>query len=200
MNRLGVALAVVFVLALAGAVQAADLQAGWYVKLGGVALWGWDWQANRYTGVDWDFTGPLGTYGPFEVTQPGPVWPQRMVSVPSAVSGVPPGTAVDLNGQPRSSLTFAVDRLDFAYETYYDATQMRLSLYLQHSDGNADLLYSETRSGLHSTFPEIPFDDWQMLADDRLVFRVTVVPEPSSLLAVLLPTATALCLRRRRPR
>jgi len=198
MRKLAVILVVAGLLGLAQAGQAGTINAGSYVNIGLVALWGTD-QAGTH-GVDWNFAGGLGTYGPFVVTQPDPLWPQRTISVPSTVPGVLSGTGVDLYGQPEALITFPVTRLDVGYETDYVATQMILQLHVRHNDGTDELLWTQSRSGYRSGLSNILWPGQTILPTDAIYFRVAAVPEPSACLALLLPTVGLLWMRRRTAR
>lgn len=200
MRKLALAFTLVALLALPLVGHAADLQAGSYVKLGEVALFGFDPSTGRDFGIDWNFTSPLGASGPFVVTQPDPLWPQRMVSVPNTTLGVPAGTAVYLYGQPEAVLPAAATRLDVECETNYDASQMLVELYVQHSDGHAELLWTETRSGHHTGGGNVLWP-WQTISPtDAIYLRVATVPEPSSWLALALPIVGLPWVRRRAAR
>jgi len=199
MKKLSVISAALLLLTLAQIGQAADLQAGWYVKLGGVALYGTDPGSGHEVAVDWSFAGPVGPAGPFEVAQSDPLWPQRTVSVPASTN-VPDGTAVDLFGQPKTPITFAVTRLDLIYETNYVASQMLAQLFVEHTSGQSELLWQESRSGLHNRYATLLAGTGRTLApSDTIYFRVVAVPEPSGL-SVLLPAIGLLWLERRRTR
>jgi len=190
-----VVIVILCMLAFAGAAHAADLQAGWYVKLGGVAVYGW--YQGQYVGVDWNFTSPLGTYGPFEVTQPDQLWPQRMVLVPSAAFGVPVGTYVDLGGELEAPVTFAVDRLDLSYETNYDASRLRLEVLSRHPNGQEDLLWYQSRSGYAIGGPSLYNPSLSFFTGDILVCRVVVVPEPAYAMTLGLAGLAFVSWRRR---
>jgi len=199
MRKLALILAVAGLLCLAQASQAADLQAGWYVKLGGVALFGIDPTLQQQVGIDWSFVGGLGDWGPFAVTEPDGSWVQRVIAVPGNAYGIASGTKVDLTGTPLSAVNFIPDTLQFAYGTFYDVTQMRFDLYSQHSDGTLDKLYSETRSGQHTVAPTITLNGRYNPAADSLIFRTTtVVPEPASIIPLALAIVCASAGRRRR--
>ncbi|MGI6296926.1 MAG: PEP-CTERM sorting domain-containing protein [Armatimonadota bacterium] len=188
MKKFVVAVAIVVILLSAQISQAADLQEGWYVKLGWVDVRGWDGMRERV--VDWDFTGPLGSVGPFEVTSPDPLWARRMISVPNTVSGIAPGTSVDLWGEPLSLVDFPITEVVVCYDTNYDAAKMRLQLFMYQQDTGFTLLWSEERSGLHQVWSNV-LGQFQMIpVGYSPVFRVTVIPEPSTVLALF---SGALC-------
>jgi|GEM_PF-2986515 len=179
--------------------QTADLQAGWYVKLGNIALWGFDPVQNREVAVGWYFTTPVGLNGPFEVTQPAPSWPQRMVSVPTSVN-VPSGTSVDLYGSLEKPITFPIYRLDVGHETDYDSSQMLVQLLVQHSNGSVELLWSEPRSGHHLGANNILGPSETILPTDTLLFKVVAVPEPSQCAMLTISLLGMLLMRRRASR
>ena len=183
MKRLAIALVVIGLLTVSQVTHAANLEEGWYVKIGAVAFFGVD--GDGMWGIDWDFTSPLGVSGPFDVAQPDMLWPQRLVSVPYDVTGVIFGTGVDLYGQPEPPVDFLVQSIFFICDTFYEASQMRLELLIKRANGNTELIWSQTRSGPVLGGPEIPLDDL-FGSDDSFVFRVTTVPEPSSLQVLLL--------------
>ena len=81
MKKFVVAVAIVVLLLSAQVSQSADLQEGWYVKLGGVAIYGVIPQTGQPVGLGWHFTTPAGQYGPFLVDQPDSTWAQLVVSV-----------------------------------------------------------------------------------------------------------------------
>ncbi len=199
MKKITVVLAVLLLLALAQMGQAADLQAGWYVKFGQIALLGAIPQPPYYTAIDWNFTVTPGTYGPFEVTTDTAQWAEWPVtiSVPTTQTGVAAGTSVYLYGQPEVPMSFIADRLDIVYETNYDSSQMIAQLYVQHASGQTDLLWTEPRSGHHWGNVNV-LGLWQYIQPtDTLYFKVVAVPEPSQFLALLTPAVCVLLMKRR---
>lgn len=199
MKAVALILAVVGLLGLAQVSQAVTPQAGSYVKLGYVALYGYDPVAAHDFAFAWDFTGPLGASGPFTVTQLGQRWPQRMISLTNVADDVLPGTCVDLYGQPRTTIPATVTEVSFRYETTYVASQMRLDLLMQAPDGNQTLLWSQNTSGF--TWSEGNVLGWNQSIPVGYVplFRITVVPEPLAF-AVLGLGFGILSARRRRTR
>ena len=195
MKRLAIALVVIGLLTVSQVTHAANLEEGWYVKIGAVAFFGVD--GDGMWGIDWDFTSPLETSGPFDVTQPDPLWPQRMVSVSTTMFGVPNGTAIYLYGQPRVPIQRPTTDLQITSETYYDASQMLIQLFVQHGDGSTELLWTEPRSGHHTGGGSVLWPSQTILPTDTIYFKVTAVPEPSSCLTVLLPLIGLLWMRRR---
>ena len=131
-------------------------------------------------GIDWNFTSPLGGAGPFEVTQPNPLWPQRMVTVPNAAHDVPNGTAVYLYGEPEQPIVWPTTDLQITSETNYDSSQMLAQLYVQHDTGLSELLWTEPRSGPHTGGGSVLLPGQTLLPSDTIYFRVTAVPEPCS--------------------
>jgi len=187
-------------LAFAGATHAADLQAGWYVKIGGVALFGYDPNTGRDFGIDWRFSGGLGVYGPFEVTQPtepDPLFPQRKVLVPRTVLAVPSGTAVNMYGETEQPMPAPATDLHVVYETDYDSSQMMLWLYVEHANGQSEFLWAEARSGHHYGNTSVLPQWMTILPSDRLCFTVVAVPEPASYLSLFLGVLGCMPLMRR---
>ena len=189
--------AVLLLLSLSQVTQAVTLEEGWYVKLGYVALYGFDPIAGHDFALAWNFTDPLGTSGPFSVTQLGQHWPQRMISVSDTATDVLPGTCVDLYGEPVATIPAIVSEVSFRYETDYVASLMRLDLLMQAPDGNQTLLWSQNTSGF--TWSEGNALEWNQIIPVGYipVFRVTVVPEPSAFAALGLGLGI-LCAARRR--
>lgn len=188
----------VFLFVLSQSVQAADLQAGWYAKAGVVALWGY--RGGYLIGVDWNFVGGTGTYEPYIVTNPDPLWPQRMVQVNQTQTGVPNGTAVYLYGEPEVPVDFPAFALDVGYETDYDPSQMRLELWQHHSDGRDELIWFQGRSGHILASADVLDGTGRTIGvGDSIYFRVVAVPEPSQL-ATLIGLLGALAHARRRYR
>lgn len=199
MKKALVLLAVLSLLLAASAIQAADLQAGWYVKMAGVALFGPIKQPPYHTGTGWNFTGGLGTYGPFKVSSPDPLWAERMVSVPTSVSGVTPSTSVYLWGQPVDPVYYDVREVQFFCETNYDASQMQLQLLMYNStDHNYTLLWSQSQSGYRSSWVSALTFPQKIPVGYVPVFRVTTVPEPSALLVVITGAGAVFGFLRRR--
>ena len=194
MKRLAIALVVIGLLAVSQVTQAANLEEGWYVKFSSAALYGFDYALREEVSVGWTFTSGLGTYGPFTISQPNPLWPQRMISVATSVCGVPDKTGINLHGQPDSPFTFVSTRLDFMYETYYDATQVIASLFVQHANGETELIWNENRSGLHNRYATLITT---ILPSDIIYFNVSAVPEPSGVLFIIPATSLMWILRRK---
>ncbi len=183
MKKFVVAVAIVVLLLSAQVSQAADLQEGWYVKLAAVALYGFDYGINFYTGTAWHFTGELGEHGPFTVTSPDPVWAERTIAVNETVSGIAPYTSVYLWGEPENPVTYDVTEIGLFWETDYDAASMRLEL-LSYDGFDFTLLWSQDKSGFNSGYHNV-LSAWQQIPVGSVpVFRVTAIPEPSSLLAL----------------
>jgi hypothetical protein len=198
MRRNALIIAALAIVTVIGPAQAVDLEAGWYVKLGGVAVWGFDPKIGRDVGYDWNFEGGIGMFGPFEVTQPHRTWPQRMVSVPSAVTGVAPGTAVYLSGAPTATIDFQVDRIDVSYDTLYDPSAIVVQALVLHSDGTEEVLWSHLRSG-HAVGSAgvLGTSDRFLLVGDSVAFRVVAVPEPAGAIVLLTGAPLLAALSRR---
>lgn len=182
--------------------QAADLQAGWYVKLGQIALYGIIPQPPYYTAIGWNFAVTPGTYGPFEVTTDTTHWAEWPVTifVPTTQTGVAAGTSIYLHGLPEVPLSFTADMLGIVYETNYDSSQMIAQLYVQHNSGQTELLWTEPRSGHHWGNVNV-LRQWQYIQPtDTIYFKVVAVPEPSQCLVLLTPAAWVLLMKRRASR
>ncbi len=197
MKKLVVALAIGVILLSAQVSQAADLQEGWYVKLGMVTLWGFDYGINFYTGTDWHFTGEIGEHGPFTVTSPDPVWAERTIAVNETVTGIAPYTSVYLWGEPENPVTYDVTALGLYCETNYDASCMRLEL-LSYDGIDFTLLWTQDKSGFNTGIRNVLSSSQMIPIGSVPVFRVTVVPEPSSLLIVFGCFAGMTFVRRRK--
>lgn len=203
MKKLAVVLAVAASLATAHAADAANLQAGWYAKIGNVGLSGFDPNSGRDFARGWSATSPLGKFGPFDVThptEPDPLFPQRVIAVPSTVSGVAAGTAVYEYGVLDAPLPAPATYMSVAYETSYDAAQMMLQLCVQHSNGQSELVWGESRSGHHIGNVGVLWPGQSILPTDTLYFSVVVVPEPSQCAMLALYMLGLLCVRRRMAR
>lgn len=198
MKRLAIALVVIGLLTVSQVTHAANLEEGWYVKIGAVGILGYTPNVGPWN-YDWDFTSPLGTVGPFLVTQPDPLWPQRLISVQN-LNDVPSGTAVDLFGQLRYAVpnNAVVTGISVPLATNYDATQMQLQVLIHHQSGIDDLLWSQTTSGHIMGTKDISTGKYSIAAGDSLLLRVTTVPEPGSLLCLALPLLTFSLRYRRR--
>ncbi len=197
MKKLVVALAIVVLLLSAQVSQAVDLQEGWYVKLAAVALFGFDYGINFYTGTAWYFTGELGEYGPFTVTSPDPVRAERLIAVTETASRIAPGTSVYLWGEPENAVTYDVTEMGPYWETNYDASCMRLEL-LSYDGVDFTLLWTQDKSGFNAGIRNVLSSSQMIPIGSVPVFRVTVVPEPSSLLILFGCFVGTTLVRRRR--
>lgn len=189
-----VVIVVLCMLAFAGATHAADLQAGWYVKLGGFSTRGWN--GSQWAAVEWTFSGGLGVWGPFEVTSPHVWWPQRQVIVHTTVTGVPAGTSVYLWGIPERPIDFAASELVIGWETDYDAANMRLELLMYQEGQGYTLLWAQNQSGYHHDYPNLLGPSQVIPIGCSPVFRVVVLPEPNPVFALLAGLPCLLMIRR----
>jgi hypothetical protein len=178
--------------------QAADLQAGWYVKLAGVGMFGPISEPPYRTGTGWNFTGELGMYGPFEVSSPDPVWAERMVSVPVSVTGVAAGTSVYLWGQPTWAVYYPVDALDFYWETNCDKSVVQLELLMYNPSYGYTKLWSYSQSPYNSGFDNVLTFPQEIPIGYVPVFRVSVVPEPNGVIVLLTGAGAVFGFLRRR--
>jgi len=201
MKRLTVILFLLHVLGLTQAAHAVDLEAGWYVKLGSVALYSpYGWGGPGRQSVAWNPVGGLGTYGPFEVTTTAEWWPQRVVSVPSTAVGVVPGTGAWLWGELEHPVDYPFAEVSLHWETNYDASKMRLELLMYKQDEGLTLLWAEDRSGLQSGYHNVLSPVQYIPLGYEAVFRVIAVPEPSTIGAFGLGLAGTSAIWRRRRR
>lgn len=198
MKKAVVLLAVLSMLLAASISQAADLQAGWYVKLAGVALFGPISQPPYRMATDWNFTGGLGTYDPFEVTNPDPIWAERMVSVPESATNVPGGTSVYLWGQPVDPIYYPVDAVTFAWETNCDKSVVQLELLMYNPSSGYTKLWSYSQSPYNLGFDNVLAFPQKIPVGYVPVFRVSVVPEPSGIIVLLTGVGAVFGLVRRR--
>ena len=139
-------------------------------------------------------------YGPFQVTK-DPTWYSRTVSVPSTVYGVAPGTSVELPILTYLADTSIIASMSVDWHTNYDASRMRLQLIQRDTHtGAVAVLWDQVRSG----YATVQLNDRCMASDIHptgLAFRVMAVPEPGSLVSLiigLVGTAALPLIRRRR--
>jgi hypothetical protein len=190
MRKAAVVLAVLVVALLPQVGQAADLQAGWYVKLGLVMFYGTIPTPPYEAWVGWDPSITPGAYGPFEVaTDATPYAPYPVVvSVPTTQTGVPAGIGVTIHGQPATQFAWTATGLYVPYETNYDPSEMRIELYLHHSSGQDELIWQQMAGHRTGNVNVLDASGRTISADDSIYFGVVAVPEPPQLMALLLPT------------
>lgn len=176
--------------------EAVDLQAGWYVKLGSGMLSGIDPIYQRPNTVDWNFVGSLGAFGPFEVTYQS--WQeQRVVTVPTSVSGVAPGTSIWLWAEPSDPVYWPISLVGVRWETNYQADRMILELYKYSTSGVYTLLWAQNRSGYNHYHGNL-LGQWEEIEIGSIpVFRVRVVPEANTCAALLIPSLLVILKRRK---
>ncbi len=180
-------LAVVAFLGLQAAANSATLQAGWYVDIETV---GFSWytpgdpvtnMANGY------FSTPVGTYGPFQLTDPGAEgtpYPvpniSRLITVPNTVqAGASDSLALPFTMGYVAGYKWA--SMDFLCSTDYDPSQMYASLWQVMTDGTDVCLWSQMQGGVLNGGS---LDTPQPVLSQNYYFLVTVVPEPSGLAAL----------------
>ena len=194
-------LAVVLLLLSAQVTQAVTLEEGWYVKLGGVAFFGTDPGSGYGYARGWAATSALGTYGPFTVIHPteyDPVFPQRVISVTTTVTGVSAGTAVYVYGELDGPLLSPATRIDVVYETNYDPSKMLLKMYQRHAEGWDELIWTPRHTYgladvLDGTGRTIP-------VGDSIYFQIVAVPEPPQPVLIILGCSALAALVRRQAR
>jgi len=195
MKKTAAVVTVVLLLLAAQAAFAVDLEAGWYVKLGGVALHGIVPGEGTWT-TGWNFVDGLGDHGPFRVTGFDTRVPQRMVSVPEDAFNVAPGTSVYLWGEPDSPVVWPVSEVVVYWDSYYQASKMRLELLKYTGEGEFAVLWVQDESGASLHWDNVLTQGQEIEVESVPVFRVTVVPEPAS--AIVLAIGSVLQARRRR--
>ncbi len=184
-NIFCILLAVVAILGLQATANPATLQAGWYVDMAaGMFSWYYDGQLNMADGT---FTVPVGTYGPFQVADYGSVpnlerWATvaNTTTASSADSLTLPFTLGYVAGYQWASVQF------LCY-TDYDPSQMYASLWQVMTDGTDVCLWSQMNGGVKGGGGDI---DLPVLSQNYY-FLVTVVPETSGLVAILVGLCAA---------
>jgi hypothetical protein len=182
MKKLLLLFAVLLLVGLAPPTQAADLEAGWYVKLGGFFTLGFD--GAQWHAVDWSFVGGLGTFGPFEVTSPHPWWPQREIRVPGTTTA-PTGTALYFWLEPEVPVSYDVYEAVPRWETSYDASRMRLEMLIGREGEPLALLWAQDQSGSNWGYHNVLTGLQHIPAGYQPVLRVVVLPEPGCLMCVV---------------
>ncbi len=190
MRRLAIILAVVLLSALGSASPAADLQAGSYAKINNFMVY----YEGSFYGYPAGLTFQPGSYGPYEVSKPtGWDW---TVSVPTATLGVPVGTSA--YAREGLMLPGNATRVTFHYNTDYDANEMRLELVLMDLQLNPiSVIWSQDLSGYQSASYDSYWREYVRAENQYLGLRVVAVPEPSTLLGLLVPALALLGMRMR---
>lgn len=196
MKRLAIVLAVISLLALCQTSQAVDLQAGWYANISGVYVFTYGDYGLPYLRGPAPFLTEPGQYGPFTVTGGSPYYQgRRYVSVATPAYGVTPAQSLILPINLAVGDTVAY--LDIACETDYDSSAMVLEFWREYTSGPKELLWAQHGSGLQYATFQTAYD-----ADPNAAsyyFKVSIVPEPASLLSLVCGIAgIGYCWRRRR--
>ncbi len=182
-------LAAMPMIGLQTAANSATLQAGWYVDIFGVQLS----FLNGPDILDGHFTSLVGTYGPFQVTDPtSPDNEARIVTVPSTTAA----SSADSLALPFTfggGFTNAV--MSFACYTDYDPSQMHASLWSAPSEGDPVCIWSQMEGGAQGGGS---LGIFQATVSPSYYFLVTVVPEPSGIAVLLVGIlAVGFCASRR---
>ena len=175
--------------------HAADLQAGWYVKIQGVNVYTYDYQGRpQLTAGGYFYSTPTGTSGPFLVTDPSHFNDARWVSVPTAAYGV--GTAASLTMPLSIALGqgTGIAYLSISCVTNCDPTQIYLGLYRTRYDGTTETLWSQLDDP-HGFSGDVAHDT---VVEGPFYFKLNAVPEPSSLVSLILGCGCLTRLLRRR--
>lgn len=184
--------AVVLMSLVAQTVAAADLEAGSYAKVASLLVY-YEGTFNEYP------AGPssqAGTYGPFEVG--ASTWWAWIVDVAESAHNVAPNTAVYAYENPAAN--YNVTRVTFEYQTDYDANQMRLELVTmdrQTTPTNVNVIWSQSLSGYQSGLYDSYWGNYARTQDQMFGLRVITVPEPPTLLGLLLPSLALFGIKRR---
>jgi hypothetical protein len=179
------------VLLVPSTAHAADLQAGWYANILAISTWLYGSEGYRPGPVGWFTT--QGQYGPFTATG-GSYDTHSYVSVPTTAYGIGSGQSLVL---PVSAMYTSepVAYVLFTYQTYYDPSQMRLELWRNRSDGSQELMWSQLQQGHQLNSFSVAHDS---VYEGPFYFKVSVVPEPSSIVCVLTALGCLSSVARRR--
>lgn len=183
-------LAIVSLLALVQASQAANLQTGWYVDIDQVWVWAYQWPDVPPHPVAWGaFTSPAGQHGPFAVSYPDPNNNNHVrVTVTSDSYGV--GSEQSLILPVAIGQTSGSAYIGASINTNYDANQMVLEFWRSRPNYADQMLSTYPVSGNTWYNGQI---DWGDGVEGSYYFKLAVasVPEPSALVGL---SAALACL------
>jgi len=196
MKRLALILVIAGLVCLAQAGQAATLQADWYAKVNMLYVFTYGDYGPQLHAEGYFYQTPPGQYGPFLVTD-GPCHEAyaRYVSVPTDVSGVGQGSSLTLPVSIGMSTCDPIAYVYFSWATRYDPSQMHLDLWRTRADGTDECLWSQLQSGVRGGEAYVAYDS---LLEGPYYFRVSVVPEPSSVACLAVALISMLGLMRKR--
>ena len=196
MRRKAVVLAVFCLLVFAGGAHAVTLQQGWYANIRPVyvgyygPLWE-DWMCTAW------FPTPVGSYGPFLVTDNGGLGSgRRYASVPETAYGVTPDQSLILPIYIPLDMGTRIAYVVPSVSTNYDPAVMYLTLWHDHPGVSHTLLWEQKLGGERVWSGYVPFDS--TLDNGETYFKLQVVPEPSALVCLLAGVGCLLRARRRR--
>jgi len=197
MKKLSVISAVLLLLILAQVGQAADLQAGWYANVYAVEVYTYGYQGMpQLTTGAYFYSTPPGQYGPFKVWGGNPqVDFERDVSVPSSALNLGADQSLVLPLTIPLSNGTRIAYLSFAWQTDYDGSQMYIDLWRTRASGATEQVWAQRQSGLQFNTTHVAFD---ATLDGPYYFKVNVVPEPPTVMPILLGIAGLALARRRR--
>ena len=177
--------------------QAADLQAGWYANIYTVDVYTYNYQGMpQLTTGGYFYSTPPGQYGPYNVWGGNPqVDFERDVSVPSNALNVGGDQSLVLPLTIPLSNGTRIAYLSFAWQTDYDGSQMYLDLWRTRANGSAEQIWTQRQSGLQFNTTHVAFD---ATLDGPYYFKVNVVPEPPTVMPILLGIVGLALARRRR--
>jgi hypothetical protein len=134
-------------------------------------------------GVNWHATSPTGQFGPLLVEASSPTTSYGRKLTITETSDATPGVLFEDRGTYSSGYPY-YQRVSVDWQTNYDSSKLQLRMY-RHRPGWTDdeLLWSQTESTLHVGWKMISCYPY-MQSPDSLVFRLVVVPEPSSIVVL----------------
>lgn len=191
-------LAVIGLLGLAQIGQAANLPAGWYANIRSVDVYTYDSEGiSHLTTGGYFYDNPTGDYAPFHVGGPlVRLYDERDVSVPTSVCGATPEQSLYLPLYIPLYRGTWIAGISATTETNYDPARMNLQLWHTTSAGMTTRLWTQSVGG--QQYGGVTFAEDEFL-DGTYFFKVAIVPEPPSLLALTLGfLVTAIRFRRLR--
>jgi len=196
MKKLSVISGVLLLLTLAQVGQAADLQAGWYANIDHIYVYVAGQYGPDLLGAAQFLTTP-GQYDPFLVTD-GAFHRSytRYASVPANFYGAQPQQSLVLPFDLGLAQGAGIAYLYIASETNYDSHNLDLQVWQRSTDGSLTQLWSQPLSGHIYGVGDFAYD---ATVNGSYFVKIAIVPEPSSLLSVVMGLlASVACCRRRR--
>lgn len=182
MRRLALVLVVAGLLGLAQVGQAATLSSTWYVNLWAPAIFTYGEQGAALSGDGYFYSTPAGQYGPFQVADPYGDRVELKITLPHTVYGAGPEQSLVIPFSTGLGAGTRIAYLSLAGVTSYDPNGMYLGLYRTRDDGTTETLWTQKQDGTTGLAGHVAYD---IVSDGQFFFRVNVVPEPSTTLALL---------------